>query len=280
MQLMSSTDDNYDAVNPDTFNTMKAPLVSIITPVYNASCWLTEMLESVQRQTFPDWEHILVDDGSADGSDQIVERAAKKDSRIRLIRMSHNSGPAMARNRGIEDARGRYLAFLDADDLWLEQKLERCLRFMMENNYGFVYHAFRYLSSDGKSVGTVVRGPAELTVRNHFVRRGTGDCMSVMIDRERIPEFHFVHQEGKTHEDWQTWLWLVKRGHTGHLLAEDLGRYRKSEGSRNAGKLAAARLVWQMYRRSEKLPLLRAASWWAQYAWNSYWLHQRSRPRT
>lgn len=255
------------------------PLVSVITPVFNAAPWLSEMLGSVSRQTFSNWEHILVDDGSTDGSDRIVERAAEEDSRIRFFRMPQNGGPASARNRAIQEARGQYLAFLDADDLWLEQKLERCLRYMQENNYEFVYHSFRYLSSDGKSVGAVVHGPKLLTIRNHFVRRGTGDCMSVMIDRERIPDFHFVHHDGKTHEDWQTWLCLVRQGHSGHLLAEDLGRYRKSEGSRNAGKLAAARLVWRMYRRSENLPLLRAASWWTQYAWNSYWLHQRSRPR-
>lgn len=258
---------------------MRTPIVSIITPVYNAARWIEEMLESVQKQTFTDWEHILVDDGSSDGSNHIIERAALADSRIRLLRMTKNSGPATARNCGIAEARGRYLAFLDADDLWLEQKLERGLSFMQQNNYEFIYHAFRYLSSDGKSIGAVVYGPRELTIRNHFVRRGTGDCMSVMIDHERIPDFHFVHQEGKTHEDWQTWLWLVRRGHTGHLLPEDLGRYRKSEGSRNAGKLAAARLVWRMYRESERLPLVRAVSWWTQYAWNSYWLHMRSKPR-
>lgn len=257
---------------------MNAPLVSIITPVFNSAPWLAEMLASVRNQTFSNWEQILVDDGSTDGSDQIIERAAEADPRIRLLRMPHNGGPAKARNRAIDEARGQYLAFLDADDLWLEPKLELCLRFMQQNQYAFVYHAFRYLSSDGRSAGALVRGPRDLTFRTLHVRRGIGDCMSVMIDRERIPDFRFLSHHGKTHEDWQAWLSLVKSGHTGHLLDEDLGRYRKSDGSRNASKLAAARLVWRLYRHYEKLPWPRAASWWTQYAWNSFWLQQRSRP--
>lgn len=257
---------------------MDNPLVSIITPVFNAAPWLKEMLDSVRNQTFAEWEHILVDDGSTDVSDQMIECAAAADSRIRLLRMAENGGPAKARNRAIEAARGRYLAFLDADDLWLEQKLELCLRFMRENQYSFVYHAFRYLSSDGERAGALVCGPDELNYRTLHTRRGMGDCMSVMIDRVRIPNFRFVIDPGKTHEDWQAWLSLVKAGHTGHLLRQDLGRYRKSEGSRNAGKLEASRLVWRMYRKYEGLSWPRAASWWAQYAWNSFWLQLRCKP--
>lgn len=256
-----------------------APTVSVITPVYNAAPWLAEMLDSVRSQTLADWEHLLVDDGSTDGSDQIIEVAAKADPRIRLLRLPQNGGPANARNQGIEEARGRYIALLDADDFWLEQKLELCVRFMRENQYPFVYHAFRYISSDGRNTGAVVRGPRELNLRTLHVRRGIGDCMSVMIDREIIPDFRFPIHEGKTHEDWQAWLRLVKAGHTGHLLDQDLGRYRKSLGSRNAGKFAASRLVWQLYRHHEGLAWPRAASWWTQYAWNSFWLQRRSKPR-
>lgn len=257
---------------------MSEPVVSVITPVFNAAPWLSEMLDSVRSQTFSGWEHILVDDWSADDSVRIIERAAAADPRIRLLRMPENGGPAKARNRAIEEARGRYLAFLDADDLWLERKLELCLKFMQENQYPFVYHAFRYLSSNGDSTGALVCGPSALTYRTLHTRRGIGDCMSVVIDREQIPHFRFIIHHGKTHEDWQTWLWLVKRGHTGHLLKRDLGRYRKSEGSRNASKLTAARLVWRLYRHYEELPWARAASWWIQYAWNSFWLQLRSRP--
>ena len=257
---------------------MNDPLVSVITPVFNSAPWLAEMLASVRAQTFSDWEHLLVDDGSTDGSCGIIETAAEADPRIRLLRMPRNGGPAKARNRAIDQSRGRYLAFLDADDLWLEQKLELCLRFMRENQHPFVYHAFRYLSSDGLRAGALVRGPGELNFRTLHVQRGIGDCMSVMLDRAAIPEFRFVTQKETTHEDWQTWLTVVKSGHTGHLLAEDLGRYRKSDGSRNASKLTAARLVWRLYRHYEKLPWPQAASWWTQYAWNSFWLQRRSRP--
>lgn len=254
------------------------PVVSIITPVFNAAPWLAEMLESVRNQTYSEWEHILVDDGSTDESNQIIERAAAADARLRLLRMAENGGPARARNLAIEAARGRYLAFLDADDLWLKRKLELCLQFMRQNELPFIYHAFRYLSSDGERTGALVRGPAKLTYRTLHTRRGIGDCMSVMIDHEAIPDFRFLAHESKTHEDWQAWLRLITSGYTGHLLDHDLGRYRKSSRSRNASKLAAARLVWRLYRHYEQLPWPRAASWWTQYAWNSFWLQLRCKP--
>src|SRR5580700_5420680 len=100
------------------------PLVSIITPVYNAARWLRETLDCVRAQTLTDWEHMLVDDGSTDDSVAVIEAAVREDKRFRLIRTPQNAGPSNARNLALEAARGRYIALLDADDLWLEKKLE------------------------------------------------------------------------------------------------------------------------------------------------------------
>ena len=252
--------------------------VSIITPVFNASHWLPEMLDSVAAQTFTNWEHILTDDGSSDDSLTIIESAAARDPRIRLLRMPVNGGPARARNMAIEAACGRYLAFLDADDLWLPRKLEHCLAFMDKNDCAMVYHAFRYLSVDGNLAGALVQGPPRLTLKTLHTRRGTGDCMSMVIDRSKIRDFSFPLTHERSHEDWLAWLRVLRKGHIGRLLPEDLGRYRLSSSSRNANKLSAARKVWRLYRSEEGLARLRAVIWWSQYAWNSFWLHLRSKP--
>ena len=254
------------------------PIVSVLTPVFNASRWLPEMLDSVAAQTFADWEHILTDDGSSDDSVTIIESAAARDPRIRLLRMPVNGGPARARNMAIEAACGRYLAFLDADDLWLPQKLEHCLQFMDKNDCAMVYHAFRYLSADGGLAGALVQGPPRLTLKTLHTRRGTGDCMSMVIDRSKIRDFSFPLTYERSHEDWSAWLRVLRQGHIGRLLPEDLGRYRLSSNSRNANKLSAACKVWRLYHSEEGLARLRAVFWWTQYIWNSFWLHLRSKP--
>jgi glycosyltransferase involved in cell wall biosynthesis len=256
------------------------PVVSIITPVFEAARWLPEMLASVASQTFTDWEHILVDDCSSDESAAVIERAAATDPRIRLLRMPSNGGPGRARNRAIDAARGRYIAFLDADDLWLPEKLEHCLAFMEQHDYSFVYHGFRYLSADGRSTGGLVKGPSRLTLESLHTQRGTGDCMSIVIDREKVSGFCFPEEYERCHEDWLAWLWLVQQHHIGHLLPEDLGRYRLSGKSRNANKLSAAWTAWHLYRVREGLSWPRAAAWWFLYAWNSFCLYVRSRPRS
>jgi teichuronic acid biosynthesis glycosyltransferase TuaG len=237
------------------------------------------MLASVASQTFTDWEHILVDDCSSDDSASLIEKAAATDPRIRLIRLMSNRGPAQSRNVAIEHSRGRFLAFLDADDLWLPQKLRRCLTFIERNECSFAYHAFRYLSADGRYTGALVKGPSPLTLKTLHTRRGLGDCMSIVIDRDKVPCFRFPDHQERSHEDWLAWLWLVKHDHIGYLLPEDLGRYRLSETSRNAKMLSAARKVWHLYRVTEGLSWPQAAAWWLQYSWNSLRLHLRSRPR-
>ncbi len=255
------------------------PIVTIVTPVFNAAPWLEEMLASVAAQTFDTWEHILVDDCSSDQSVAMIERAAAGDPRIKLLKLDSNRGPAFARNRALEVARGRYIAFLDADDLWLPKKLERCLDLMEQRQCTFVYHAFRYLSADGRYVGAVVKGPSRLTFKTLHTRRGTGDCMSIVIDRTKAMDFRFFEATRDCHEDWLAWRGLVLKGHVGFLLPDDLGRYRLSTGSRNADKISAAKKVWHLYRGFERLPWLRAANWWLQYSWNSFWMRLQSRPR-
>jgi hypothetical protein len=254
-------------------------LVSIITPVYNAVHWLPETFATVRAQTLSDWEHILVDDASTDGSAAMMQAAAALDARFRMLSMPCNAGPAAARNLALAEARGRFIAFLDADDLWHPDKLSCAVGWMITHEYGFIYHDYRQISHEGSLVGELISGPEELNLRTLHTRRGTGGCLSVVIDRERIPEFRFPDECVYLHEDFCAWLSLIQQGYVGHRLAADLGRYRLSSQSRSANKLIAAAQSWKIYREASKLPPTRAALWWMQYAWNSFWLHRYARPR-
>lgn len=258
---------------------MSAPLVSVITPVFNAARFLPETLCSVRNQTFGDWEHILADDGSTDSSIEIIRRAAGLDQRIRFVNGGSQTGPARARNRALEAAGGRYVAFLDADDLWLPAKLERCLEWMVTNNWPFAYHDYRHISADGRRIGGRIGGPDVLDWKTLHIRRGVGSCLTVVIDRKRIPEFKFPSHDCGRHEDFVAWAQLVRRGYTGHRVPKDLGRYRISSDGRNINKLGSAIGCWRAYRRESRLSFARATSWWMQYAWNAYWMYRRGAPQ-
>ena len=255
------------------------PIVSVITPVYDAVEFLAETLRSVQGQTLDDWEHILIDDGSTDGSVELIEKAAEADRRVCLLRTPGRIGPGKARNEGLECARGKYVAFLDADDLWLPQKLQHCVAWMRSNDYGFIYHDYRHLSHDGKKIGAVIAGPDRLDLQRLHTRRGVGSCLTVVMDRKKLPDFRFPTDHNDLNEDFVAWLRLVRKGHVGHRLPEDLGRYRLSETSRNGSRLASAAACWRIYRNESKLPFGRALNWWTQYAWRAFWMHRRAVPQ-
>ena len=254
------------------------PLVSIITPVFNAARWLPETFATVRAQTLTDWEQILVDDGSTDDSLAMAEAVAAEDPRFRVLRTSSNGGPSLARNLALEAARGRFIAFLDADDLWYPEKLARSVEWMTTHGYGFIYHDYRHMTSDGTSVGALITGPEELDFRTLHTRRGHGGCMSMVIDRERVHGFHFPRCFQLTHEDFIAWLSIIQQGERGHRLPVDLGRYRLSAESRSSNKRKAILDTWIIYRKYSKLPLIRAVHWWAEYIWNSYWLYRHARP--
>ena len=257
---------------------MSQPEVSIITPMYNARPWLPALFESTRSQSLQTFEHLLVDDGSTDGSVEEASRLGAGDPRVRVLRMPRNGGPAAARNLAIESARGRYLAFLDADDVWLPHKLETQLNWTRLHGHAFTYHDYRHMSHDGSKIGAVVSGPDVLTLKSLHTRRGTGGCLAVMIDLEQLPWFRFPDLQRSLPEDFLAWLAIIQRGHSGYRVPQDLGRYRLTPASRSSNKLAAARAVWHLYRGVEKLPWPTAASWWLQYAWNARRMYEKARP--
>lgn len=257
---------------------ISSPAVSIVSPFYNAKRWLPGLVACSSAQTFGDFEHLLVDDVSTDGSRQLGLSLTQHDARYRVLSLPKNSGPAAARQAAIAQARGRFIAFLDADDLWLPEKLARQTQWMLRHGHAFSFHDYRFISEDGQRVGERVQPPDVLDARTLHTRRGVG-CLTVMIDRQLVPDFSFPVVSRALPEDHFAWLTVLGKGHLGYRMPEDLARYRVFQGSRSGNKFRAAKLMWQMYRNVEKLSLWRTTWWWSQYAWNAYWLHKRSQPR-
>lgn len=228
-------------------------LVSVITPMYNAQKYILDTIASVQAQTYSRWEMIIVDDGSADGSVEAVREAAAKDSRIRLIRQE-NSGVAAARNRGIKAAKGRYLAFLDSDDLWRPEKLERQLALMEKQNCGFCYTACDVINDSGRPTGQVRRVPERITYQK-LLWGNVIPCLTVVVDRSMTGEFAMPKMG---HEDYATWLTVLKRLPEAWGINEVLGSYRVNSSSVSANKVRAMRWTWRIYRDNQKLPVYKS----------------------
>ncbi|HET9886333.1 MAG TPA: glycosyltransferase family 2 protein [bacterium] len=244
------------------------PVVSIITPAHNSERFLSETIRSVLAQTFSNWEMIIVDDVSTDSTPDLARGFAEEDSRIRVVRLPSSAGAGGARNAGMDAARGRYLAFLDSDDLWLPQKLEVQVEIMRSTGVAFTYAGYRMIDENGTIVGRPIRAPDSMNYRQLLKNTAIG-CLTVMLDRKvcadtRMPAL-------RRHEDLVMWYALLKRGVVARGIAQDLARYRIVRGSRSRNKLATAAHMWKVYREVERLALPDAVWCFAHYSWNAYW---------
>jgi len=256
------------------------PLVSIITPLYRAEAFAGELARSLLAQTLSDFEWICVDDCSPDRSaERFQEAAAGLD--LKLLRLAANGGPSAARNAGLRIATGRYVAFLDADDLWLPGKLERQVDFMVRHGHRFTFHDYRRMSFDGTSVGAPVRGPDAVDWSLHHRRRGLG-CLTVMVERSAVPDDLFPSAaelgEDMVAEDFLAWSRLLQQGLTAYRLPEDLARYRLAPHSRSASRVRSARSVWNIYRVHEGIPFLRCAWYFLSYVASASLIRASTRP--
>lgn len=239
------------------------PRVSIITPVYNSANFVAETIKSVQAQTFVDWELILVDDLSSDGSLEILQRFASDDQRIRVLTLSKNSGASVARNLAIQEAKGRYIAFLDSDDKWAPHKLEAQIRFMqINNNYPFIYSSYYKTDEVGNLLGCV-EAPARVSYRELLKTCSIG-CLTVVYDTEFFGKVYMPAIEKRM--DYGLWLSLLKRCELGYGLREALGYYRVRSGSISSNKFLAAGYTWKLYFKVERLGFARSVYYFSQYA--------------
>lgn len=240
-------------------------LVSIIVPVYNARKFIRETMDSVMAQTYPSWELLLIEDVSTDGTAAVIEEYVreKEEQRIRLIRQPENRGAARARNRGLEEAKGRYIAYLDADDLWEPEKLQHQLLFMEKNEAAFCFTGYEFADECGVGTGKVVRVPETLNYRQ-ALGNTTIFTTTVMFDTEKIPK-EMLEMPVMKSEDTALWWRILRNGYTAYGLDENLVRYRRPGKSLSSNKLEAIRRIWNLYRRAEGMSI--PASVWHFCFW-------------
>lgn len=234
-------------------------MISIVTPVYNAASFICQTIKMVQNQSYENWELILVDDGSQDGSAEVIEAylLENPDARIRLVKKGCNEGAALTRNRGIKEANGRYIAFLDADDVWLPEKLEIQMRFMQEKNAGFVFSAYEFGDEEAVGTGRIVQVPQTLSYQK-ALSRTVIFTTTVLLDTEKI-EKELIYMPNVPSEDSATWWQILKAGHVAYGLDQVLAIYRRPAKSLSSNKLKAIQRIWYLYRKVEKLSFVRSA---------------------
>lgn len=238
--------------------------VSIIVPVYNAEKFIPETIGYVQNQTYQDWELLLVDDCSSDKSMEIAFAEAKKDARIRPILQEKNAGAANARNCGIKEAEGRYICFLDADDIWETHKLERELDYLHQNDAGFVFTGYEFADEKGAGLGKIVQVPATITYQE-ALKNTTIFTSTVMFDRSKI-ELEDMLMPLIESEDTATWWHVLKKYGKAYGLNENLAKYRRSANTLSSNKLVAIRRIWNLYRKQEGFSVLKSTycmAFWA-----------------
>lgn len=228
---------------------MKNDLISIIIPVYNAEKFLDETINTVLNQTYTNFELILVNDGSNDKSVDVIKKYS--DKRIKLIDNKKNKGAALSRNDGIKKSKGRYICFLDADDLWEKEKLEKQINFMKEKDCAFSFTGYEFTNEKGIPTGKKVYIPKKLDYKS-ALKNTTISTITVMFDTEKISK-ELIYMDNVKSEDTATWWNILKSGYDAYGLNEILSFYRRSEGTLSSNKIEAIRRIWNLYRNVFKL---------------------------
>ncbi|QQD23722.1 glycosyltransferase [Venatoribacter cucullus] len=236
--------------------------ISIITPSYNSSLLISNTIKSVLAQTVTDWEMIIVDDCSSDNSVDVIQSFVDQDPRIKLIQLAENSGAAVARNTAIEAAKGRYIAFLDSDDTWLPNKLEKQVAFMQENNYPFTYAAYDKVNESDEVFGNV--GVPSKVAYSDLLKSCSIGCLTAIYDTEYFGKVYMPLIRKR--QDLGLWLKLLKKTKYAYGLNETLGLYKVRSDSISANKKSAALFTWRLYREVEQINLLKSIYYFSHYA--------------
>jgi len=237
-------------------------VISIITPSHNCSAFISETIRSVVSQTFTNWEMIIVDDFSSDKSVNVIQSFVDQDSRIRLIRLPENSGAAVARNTAIEAAKGRYIAFLDSDDLWLPNKLEAQIALMQAHAYPFVFSAYDKIDEQGKIFGHI--GIPEKVAYSDLLKTCSIGCLTVIYDAAYFGKVYMPTNTKR--EDFAMWLKLLKMTDYAFGINKTLAQYRVYDNQNSANKIQMAAEGWRVYREVECLSILKATYYFSHYA--------------
>jgi len=237
------------------------PRVSVVIPAYNGEAYLEACLASVCAQTAPPLEVLVIDDGSTDRTAAIAQAFAARDGRVRCIRQE-NTGVSAARNRGVAEAAGDWIAFLDGDDLWLPEKLERQLALQEATGADLLYTAAACIDENGEPTGRTLTSAASVTFET-LLRGNKIVSSSVLVRRTWLERFPMEHDE--LHEDYLCWLRLLQNGCKAAGIPEPLVQYRVSAGSKSGNKLHSAQMTWETLR-AAGVPFCKRCACFAAYA--------------
>lgn len=237
---------------------------SIIMPCFNASLYISDSIRSVINQSFQSWRLYVIDDCSNDGTDEIIKNISENEPRITYVKLKKNSGVAAARNTGITLSKGKYIAFLDSDDQWAENKLMSQLS-MLENGYDVVCSNYSTFSNSIDSTISTRTFPSEFTYSDMLTGNKIGNLTGV-YNQERIGKV-FQHQVG--HEDYIMWLDVMSRTSKCFCVQDNLAYYRVSEKSLSGNKFKASLWQWDIYRKHLGLGVFRSAYYWHCYVLNA-----------
>ncbi len=246
------------------------PLVSILTPTYQSQRHIGGTIRSVQRQTYSNWELIIADDCSTDETRRIVNRAAEEDSRIRLVSLPENRGAARARNAALREASGKYIAYLDADDLWMPDKLEQQVGFMEKRDCAFSCVSYRVISDGGRLLNKTVHMKPCLDYKG-FLLHNLIQTVGVMANREAIPAALLEMPDMRRRQDAATWMQILKGGFSCYGIWEPLAYYRRAKGSLSSSKWDSVKGTWRLYRKVERLSLHLSVWCFMRYAMLAVW---------
>jgi len=233
--------------------------------MYNSEKFIESTIKSVLNQTYKEWEMLIVDDCSTDNSANIVKSYAEKDNRIKYMRVEVNQGVSHARNTALSHANGQFISFLDSDDIWSEEKIEKQVKFMKDNDYVITFTSYELMDEESNILNKVIKVPTNVDY-NTLLKGNILGCLTVVIDRSKL-DFD-IRMSGARHEDYIMWLSILRKGYVAHGINEVLALYRKSSGSLSGNKVKSAMWTWNIYRNIEKIPIYKAVYYFINYSIN------------
>ncbi|MBP9996439.1 MAG: glycosyltransferase family 2 protein [Lachnospiraceae bacterium] len=246
-------------------------MISIVTPAYNAIEYIDDTINMVLRQTYTDWEWIIVEDGSTDGTRQLLQRlesSGELDARIHPVYLDDNKDRAAgARNRGIDEAKGEYIAFLDVDDVWMPDKLKKQYDYMQQEDVAFSFTGYEFGDENAIPTGRVVHVPKTLTYKQ-ALSRTVIFTTTVMFDMKKLDK-DMIHMPCVGSEDTATWWKILRSGVQAYGIDEVLAIYRRPSTSLSSNKMLAIKRIWNLYRNVEGLGILKSSFYFCGWAYRA-----------
>lgn len=242
-------------------------------PTYNASKTIKESINSVLKQTYTRWELLITDDCSDDDTVDIVMAYSRNDSRIKLFKNTENSGAGFSRNNSIQNASGRFIAFLDSDDVWKHEKLEKQISFMVDNNYAFTYTFYRKMSEDGRKLSGI--HPILKVDYNNLLKSNVIGCLTAIYDASILGKVYMPNLRKR--QDMALWLSILKKIEYAYCLPQELAFYRECINSLSSNKFKALPYQWALYRKHLELPLIKSCYYFSHYAVKAIMKHHLRR---